>query len=301
MNVKRRDFLKGSLAAGAAMAVAPSLLARNTEQAKPDVWMVHGKGNARLMDKCLEIIKANGGFGRNVKKLALKVNAAWARGPEVGANTHPELVSAFLAGAKNMGINDICVPENPCAPARESFERSGILAAVRASGFDMIDLASRGNHFRKVAIPGGVSLKEVEVAKYFLDADAMVNIPVAKHHGATKLSTAMKNWMGAIKDRKYWHRHNLHQCIADFAAFMKPVWTIVDATRIMMDEGPQGPTDKMKYPELLILSKNQVAADAMAVTLYDYKPEDVLCIKFAAKKGLGPCKVEDINVIKVEI
>lgn len=301
MNVKRRDFLKGSLAVGAAAVVAPSLLAQKAESPKPDVWMVHGKGNARLMNKCLEIIKEHGGFGKNVRKLALKVNAAWARGPEVGANTHPELVSAFLAGVKGMGIKDICVPEHPCTPGRVSFAKSGILAAVRANGFDMIDLGIGKGHFREVTVPDSVPLKKVQVAKYFLDADAMVNIPVAKHHGATKLSTAMKNWMGAIYDRKYWHRNNLHQCIADFAGFMKPVWTIVDATRIMMDEGPQGPTDKMKYPELLILSRNQVAADVMAVTLYDYNPEDVLCIKLAAKKGLGPCRVEDINVIKVEI
>ena len=299
--VERRDFLKFSLAAGAAAALAPSILAEKAEAPKPEVWVIHGKDKEKMMEKCLEIIKSQGGFGKNVKTLALKVNAAWAREPEVGANTDPVLVSSFLAGVKKMGINDIFIPENSCASPKESFPRSGIKEAVEANGFEMIDLKTKGDHYRKVTIPGGESLKEADVAKYFLDADAVVNMPVAKHHGGSKLSMAMKNWMGAVRDRGYWHRNSLHQCIADFAGFMKPTWTIIDATKTMMDKGPQGPSKKMKYPDLLIFSKNQVAADAWASTLFHRLPEEVLYIKLAAQKGLGPLSVEDMIVHKIEV
>jgi len=300
MSVKRRGFLKGSLAATAAAAIAPSLLAAQAEGSKPDVWVIHGKDKEKLMAKCLEIIKSQGGFGKNIKTLALKINAAWAREPETGANTDPVLVSAFLAGVKKMGITDILMPENSCASPKESFTKSGIEEAAKANGVKMIDLKTKGDHFRKVKIPGGESLKDVEVAKYFMDSDAVVNMPVAKHHGGAKLSMAMKNWMGAVKDRGYWHRNNLHQCIADFAEFMKPTWTIIDATKTMMANGPQGPSKNMKYPDLLILSKNQVAADAWASTLFHDSPDNVLYIKLAARKGLGPSRLEDMNIHKIE-
>lgn len=300
-NVKRRDFLKASLITGTATALAPSLLAQKAAEPKPDVWIIHGKDKEKMMAKCLEIIKENGGFGKDVKTLALKVNAAWAREPEVGANTDPVLVSAFLAGIKKMGIADVSIPENSCAAPKDSFSMSGIEAAVEANGFKMINLHAKGSPFKKVTIPGADSLKQAEVAKYFLDADAVVNMPVAKHHGGSKLSIAMKNWMGAVRDRGFWHRNNLHQCIADFAGFMKPAWTIIDATKTMMDKGPQGPSKKMKYPDLLIVSKNQVAADAWAATLFHNLPEEVLYIKLAAQKGLGPCRVEDMEVHRIEV
>lgn len=301
-NVKRRDFLKASLITGTAAAIAPSLLAQEKgATAKPDVWIIHGKDKKKMMEKCLEIIKENGGFGKDVKKLTLKVNAAWARTPEVGANTDPELVSAFLTGVKNMGISDITIPELSCSNPKDSFSMSGIQDAVESCGFKMIDLHVKGSPFKKVEIPEAESLKKVEVAKYFLDADAVVNMPVAKHHGGSTLSIAMKNWMGAVRDRGFWHRNNLHQCIADFAGFLKPTWTIIDATRLMMTKGPQGPSKKMKYPDLLIVSKNQVAADAWAATLFHDSPEKVLYIKLAAQKGLGPSRVEDMEVHKVEV
>lgn len=300
--VKRRDFLKASLITGTTVAIAPSLLAQTEEvAAKPEVWVIHGKDKKKMMEKCLEIIKENGGFGKDVKKLALKVNAAWARTPETGANTDPDLVAAFLAGVKKMGIKNISIPENPCVSYESSFSMSGIQKAAEANGCKMIPLLPKGGHYKKVTIPGAESLKKTEVAKYFLDADAIVNMPVAKHHGGATLSIAMKNWMGAVRDRSFWHRNNLHQCIADFAGFIKPTWTIIDATKTMMDRGPQGPSKNMKYPDLLIVSKNQVAADAWAATLFHDSPEKVLYIKLAAQKGLGPSRVEDIEVHKVEV
>ena len=67
-----------------------------------------------------------------------------------------------------------------------------------------------------------------------------------------------------------------------------------------MANGPQGPSKNMKYPDLLILSKNQVAADAWAATLFHDSPEKVLYIKLAAQKGLGPLSAEDMNIHRIE-
>lgn len=96
----------------------------------------------------------------------------------------------------------------------------------------------------------------MEVSKYFTSPDiSVVNMPVAKHHGGAGLTIAMKNWMGAVKDRGWWHKNNLHQCIADISTLIKPQWTIIDASRIMMDSGPQGPAKELKKPNMIIISK----------------------------------------------
>jgi uncharacterized protein (DUF362 family) len=126
-------------------------------------------------------------------------------------------------------------------------------------------------------------------------------MPVAKDHGATELSIAMKNWMGAVKDRGYWHRNKLHQCIADFATFLQPQWTIVDATRLMLTRGPQGPSRSMKHPDKIVVSQNQVAADAVSSTLFEMSPEKIAYLKLAEKAGLGPIRIKDINVLNAKV
>jgi uncharacterized protein (DUF362 family) len=298
--ITRRSFIKTGALAGAALSLKPTVLFADEKNKKTDVWVIHGEDKKKLMKKCLEIISANGGLGGKKGSLALKVNSAWARTPEEGANTDPILVDEFIKGCKSMGVKKVVLPENPCASAKYAFTKSGILAVAKENGVKMINLAGKSGDFKEVEIPEGKSLKSALVAKEFLDADIVIDMPVAKHHGGATLSIAMKNWMGAVKDRRYWHRNNLHQCIADFCTFMKPDWAIVDATKIMLDKGPQGPTSNMKYPNLLIVSKNQVAADAYSATLFHDIPTKVKYIKYAGQMGLGPVELSEMNIHKVE-
>lgn len=299
--VTRRGFVKvGAVGTTAALA-ASSHPVSAAEPDKVDVWVLHGEDNRKLMKKALEIIQENGWFGPDVKTLALKVNAAWARTPEEGANTHPELMDVFIEGVKKGGVETVLVPENPCNSAKITFDRSGLGAVAKFHKCKMIDLGSDQKSFREVQIPGGKKLKTAEVASEFLDADAVVNMPVAKHHKGATLSIAMKNWMGAIKDRRLWHSTDLHQCIADFSTFMKPAWTLVDATRCMMDSGPQGPAKELKTPHLLILSKDQVAADSYASTIFHDSPYEVKYLKYAEELGSGVVDPNQMKIHKIEV
>lgn len=126
-------------------------------------------------------------------------------------------------------------------------------------------------------------------------------MPVAKHHAATKLTICMKNWMGSVRDRGYWHRNDLHQCIADFSTFMHPNWSIVDATRTMMSRGPQGPTRDLKHPELLVVCPDQVAADSVAAALFHDNPQTVRYLKIAHEMGIGTVDHKNMNIHQVEL
>lgn len=300
-DISRRQFLKITVIGGTALSLAPDSLFSAEKPIKTDVWVIHGKDKARLMRKCLEIIQKNGGFGKSINTLALKVNAAWERTPEEGATTHPTLVGEFIKGCRKAGIKKILVPEHPCHDAKRSFVKSGILREVEKNGGIMLDLGRNQNSFTRVDIPQGKNLKQAEVAGEFLNADVVVNMPVAKHHSGAKLTIAMKNWMGAVRDRGFWHGNNLHQCIADFCTFMKPAWTIVDATRIMMDNGPQGPSKNVRRPDLLIISKDQVAADAYAATLFPTLKDQALYIKLAAEMGIGIADISKMNIKKISV
>ncbi len=298
IDVSRREFIRTGLFGIAALGLSPTLFAR--ENSGVDVWMIEGEDKTALMRECLRVLDANGGFGRGAKTLALKVNAAWARLPEEGANTHPILVDEFIKGCRASGIGSIVVPENPCARAEQSFKRSGILDAVEKNQAKMIAL--KGDDFTSVELPGAKNLKTAKVGRQFLEADAVVNMPVAKHHGGATLTICMKNWMGAVQDRGFWHRNDLHQCIADFSTFMKPRWSIVDATRIMKSRGPQGPSRDMEEPNLLIVSRDPVAADTVTATLFHDAPiAKVKYLSIARAMKIGETDIAKINIHKLSV
>lgn len=298
--ISRRDAIKLGLAGGACLFAGGLELFAEEAAPKVDVWIIHGTDNAKLMAKALEVIQGAGGFGRAVNALALKVNAAWARTPEQGANTNPELVAAFLKGCREFGVKNLSVPEYPCDSAREAFVKSGIYEAVETAGCKMTELGHRSKSFAPTEVPKGKSLTQVEIADEFLKADAVVNMPVCKSHGGAGLSLGMKNWMGAIKDRGYWHKNQLHQCIADFATVFKPSWTVIDATRVMMDRGPKGPSDNTKTPGVLIVSKDQLAADACAAIEFWGSIGKARYLGIAEEMGLGVARLDKMNVRKLE-
>jgi len=296
----RRKFIGMGLAGGATLLFYDHLSFAEAPGG-PDVWVFHGTDKPKLMEACMKVIADHGGFGTDVKKLTLKVHAAWIRTPEQGANTHPALVDTFLKGCRDLGIKELVLPEHPCLDAKLTFPKSGILEAAKNNAARMIDLRAHQDHFKEVDIPKGKRLKKAMVGKDFFETDALVNMPVAKHHGGARLTIAMKNWLGAVLDRGFWHRNNLHQCIADFSTFIKPTWTIVDATRIMLDRGPQGPAKNLKHPNLVILSKNQLAADAYSATLFVKDANEIKHLALARGMGMGVSDFSRIMVHKMEI
>ena len=301
IKLSRREFVKIGALSSAALAARPSTLLAQEIKPKVDVWVFKGPDNRALMEKCMKTLFANGGFGPNAKNVALKVNAAWERTPEQAATTHPELMDVFLEKALASGVT-VVIPENPCHRAEKSFPVSGIQAVADKHDVKMIDLKTDTSSFKEVEISEGKTLKKEKVSREFLEADAVVNMPIAKHHGGGKLTICMKNWMGAVEGRKTWHAKGLHQCIADFSSFMKPTWAIVDATRCMTSKGPQGPSEDMIYPQQVILSKDQVAADMVAALLFHDDPcKAVNYLAIARDMGIGETDIANMNIHRIEV
>ncbi len=301
--LSRRSFVKLSLTGSLVAATGfPFRAAYGAAEDAPEVWILNGSDRRELMQQACRIIRDNGGLGPQVKTLSLKINSAWARKPEVGANTHPALVNEFIKQCKSADVSEVVLPENPCDNPRWAFTRPGTKEAVEDAGGELINLRDQKNSFREQNIPDGKSLKNAQVAKQFFETDTVINMPVAKHHGGTGLTIGMKNWMGAVKDRGFWHRNNLHQCIADFTSLLKADWTIVDATTFMPDSGPKGPSSNLKEPEKLIVSRSPVAADAVTASKVAGKsPSDVGFLRHAQEMELGVIDVNAMNIHRVEV
>ncbi len=300
--LSRRNFVKAGALGSAVLAAGPSALLAESKP-KTDVWVFKGPDNKTLMKKCMETLFANGGFGENVKKVALKPNAMFNRLPEEAAATHPDVVEGFLKAAADNGFKDFILPERfeSSAGKNQLPERNGIGPVLSKYNVKLVPTKSADSHFKTIKIENAKSLKTVEVCTELLEADAVVNIPVAKHHGGAKLTIAMKNWMGVVKDPRWWHQNDLPQCIADFCLFMKPTWTIIDATRCMTSKGPGGPSPDMIYPQQVILSKDQVAADVVAALLFHDDPFGaVKYLAIAKEMKIGETDISNMNIQRID-
>jgi uncharacterized protein (DUF362 family) len=156
--------------------------------------------------------------------------------------------------------------------------------------------------YRSLDIPDGRKIQKWPVYSDALDADVLINIPIAKDHGSTGLSLGMKNLMGLVQDRNSFHSRGLHQCIADLSTALRPQLTVVDAVRILLRNGPTGGNlDDVKQTDTVIASADPVAADAHATTLFGMTGKDIGYIKLAAEMGLGEIDLGKVTVAKVRV
>ncbi|HEY3352392.1 MAG TPA: DUF362 domain-containing protein [Polyangia bacterium] len=300
--ITRRGFLGGAAVAAAGL----PLLGRRraAAAADPDIVDVSGSDPRAMVAAAL---KAFGGIGRFVKKgdhVVLKPNAGFANPSDWATTTNPLVVVAVAQACLEAKAKSVTVLEYPLAGGERCLKRCGLAAALAAVPDVKLRLLAAADDFKKVAVKGGVSLKSVEVAKAVLSADVLISLPQAKAHGQAGVSFGLKNAMGLIWDRKAFHTMlDMQQAIADLARVVKPQLTILDATRALLTNGPQGPGETAVLGRL-VAGRNPVAVDAYGLTLARFNqrqmtPADAKHIEIAAAAGLGPANVAKLKVKKI--
>ena len=139
-----------------------------------------------------------------------------------------------------------------------------------------------------------------------MDADVIINLPVAKSHAATTVSLGIKNLMGLIWDRDYFHKKvDINQAIADLSLAIKPQLTILDASRVLLTGGPSGPGDVAK-PGTLVAGVDPVAIDYFSVGLAawygkKFKGRDVAHIVAAHQRGRGEIDLDKLRIKRSQV
>jgi uncharacterized protein (DUF362 family) len=229
-----------------------------------------------------------GGMDRFVKRgevVLVKPNMAWDRTPEQGADTHPEVVAEVVRLCRGAGARRVIVADNPVHDAARAAERSGIAAAATAAGADFV-LPGRSG-FEWTALGGSV-LTSWDVLSVLSQADRLINVPVAKHHSLCHLTCGLKNHMGLIGGSRGRLHQEIHPALVDLAAAFRPTLTVVDATRVMMRNGPTGGRlEDVAAVNAVGAGTDPVACDAWAARLLGLDPRDVSHLVLAEGRGLG--------------
>lgn len=245
-------------------------------------------------------IKSLGGIEQFVKPgndVIIKPNICVAyHSYEYAATSNPEVVGALVSLCKGTGAKRVRVMDQPFGgTAEQAYSVSGIGDSVRAAGGQMEIMSDI--KFRNTPIPRGVDIKNWPIYSDVLDADVFINLPIAKHHSLARLTLGMKNLMGVIQNRNQIHL-NIGQKLADLSTLIKPSLTVVDCVRTLMTNGPTGGSlSDVKLANTIIASRDIVAADAYAATLFGLTGADIPYVRTGAQMGLGTM---DLNSVKVE-
>jgi uncharacterized protein (DUF362 family) len=245
-------------------------------------------------------LEALGGMGKFVSRgdvVVVKPNIGWDRMPIHAANTNPDVVAAVVKAAYDAGAKKVVVADGSCNDPNRCFQRSGIWRAAYQVGAEVV--LPQEHRFRTMRLKGDV-LDEWPIFTTLVDADKVINVPVAKHHNLAKFTAAMKNWYGVLGGRRNRLHQNIDTSIADLATFMRPTLVVMDAWRVLMRNGPQGGNiDDAKDMHTVIASVDQVAADSFGCTLIGQRPENLPYLAMGEKRGLGTTRWENLRVKEV--
>lgn len=291
--MKRRDFLRlagMTLLAGS----APGL----SEGREPStIAVAEGKDYLQITRN---VISALGGMKKFVKAgdvVVVKPNIGWDRRPEQAANTHPLVVKAIVEECLSAGAKKVKVFDRTCNDPRRCYVNSGVETALK--GMKNVDFKHIENErFKKVQV-NGVFIKEWELYDEALSANVYINVPVAKDHALTRLTLGIKNIMGIMGGNRGFIHREIDQSLADINKAFRTHLTVIDATRILTDNGPQGGSLKdVKVLNKVIASTDIVSADAYATTLFGMKPADLGTTVAAHRSGLGEMDLSKARIVK---
>jgi len=301
-SISRREFLKFMVACGFSTSAGRNLLSlTNFEIIETEFDMAVAQGSSASPTALVQAaIAALGGIELFVKpgdNVIIKPNIVAADySYEYAAYTNPEVVGAITELCVSAGAGRVRMMDRPSSSTCEQvYARSGIGDAVIAAGGQpevMSDIK-----YRKVDIPEGRDISSWTVYGDVLDADVVINVPIAKHHSLSKLTLSMKNLMGVITQRNKFHR-KLGQRLADLSSLIRPTLTIMDAVNILMARGPRGGNlSNVKQMNTIIASQDFVATGAYAATFFDLTGADIDALRLGAEMGLGTL---DLGSLKIE-
>ncbi len=324
----RRRFLttSGAAAVGAALwaagcggeptAEAPPLPERRTASPSPietggqspadqpppasaGLAVARGDDPARTTTAALAALGGMSAFVRRGDDVVIKPNiCSGAHPPEYAATTNPDVVGTLVALCREAGAGSVRVMDSPFgSPADEAYRVSGIAAATEQAGGEMVFMSPA--RFQRFEIPEGRDLTEWDIYRDILTCDVLIDVPIAKDHGLSRLTLGGKNLLGVILDPGQLHT-NIGQRTADLVSVCRPTLTVVDAVRILVANGPTGgDLGDVERRDTVIASPDIVAADSYAATLFGLEGGDIPYVRAAYDMGLGEMDLERVDVRSV--
>ena len=244
-----------------------------------------------------------GGIERFVGKddvVLLKPNVAFDRPPSLGATTHPDAIEAVAKLCRKAGAREILIADNPINHPEGCFFKSGIQKAAAQVGAELV--LPRPDAFEPLRIDGEVLSTWPFFYQPFEKATKVIGIAPCKDHNLCSASLTMKNWYGLLGGQRNQFHQQIHGIVSDFPRMIEPTLVLLDATRMLVRNGPTGGSLSDVAPgHTLVAGTDMVAVDTFGCTLLGRDPDRVEYLRRAESRNLGTTRWKELNWREVQI
>jgi uncharacterized protein (DUF362 family)/ferredoxin len=232
-------------------------------------------------------------FPERNQKILIKPNLGCHRRSTTGATTDLRTLSHLIRMLQEEGYSDIVVGEG----AMVGYIKIGILDFLgvrelcKKLGVQLIDLN------KDKSIPMKLETnKSIRISRTVLESK-VINLAKLKTHVLTKVTLGIKNLMGCVVgfDKREVHLANLDRGLASLIKIIQPDFTIIEGIIAMEGRGPVAGTPVES--NLMIASKNVLAADIIGSRIMDFDPMRIRHIQYAISMGIGPRRIDEIDVV----
>jgi uncharacterized protein (DUF362 family) len=267
----------------------------------PKMSIVRGQNRVASLRMALKSLGGIEAFINKGDRVLLKVNAAFASPAMLSATTHPQIVSEMTRLCYHAGAASVIVTDNPINDPASCFALSGIADAARGAGARVS--LPKNDAFKHLTIPNAKLIRNWPVLYGPLKGiNKIIGTAPVKDHHRSGASMVMKNWYGLLGGRRNIFHQDINTIIVELAMMVRPSLVILDGTTSMMTNGPTGGSlSDLKETNTMIVSTDQVAADAFGATLLERPLNDLLFIKKAEAAGVGTTDYHSLNPVMAEV
>jgi len=248
------------------------------------------QGDAKQMLR--KAIDGIGGIQHYIKPddiVLVKPNVAFDRSPNLGATSNPDvledLINILLVDCK---AREVRVADNPIESPADCFAKSKIrLATERAGGRVYLP---DSNSFKMLHTPGAALIEDWWFFyRPFTNVDKVIGLSPVKDHNLCHASMGIKNWYGLLGGTRNQFHQDINGIVSDLAIMLKPTFTILDGTRVLMQNGPTGgDPSNVKAGDAILAGTDPVSLDAWAFEhLLERGREYPKYLAMAEEKGAG--------------
>lgn len=237
-------------------------------------------------------------FAKKGENILLKPNILVGDTPEKCVTTNPAVFKAVIEILISAGVNVTYGDSPAIGKTSKAAKKAGLARVADEFNIKLADFKTGIDVF----FDKGIQNRRFTIAKAVFDADGVISLPKLKTHGLEKFTGAIKNQFGCVPGVLKGEFHlklpgadDFAKMLVDLNKFVDPRLYIMDGIYGMEGNGPRGGTPKKM--NILLLSSDPVALDAIVCRLIKLNPEYVPTIRYGYQAGMGSFLKDEIELM----
>ncbi len=267
----------------------------------PLLAVARGSDRGKLLDRALDLLGGLDAFVKPGDRVLLKVNAAFASPPALGATTHPDTLRALIRRCRAAGAREIVVADNPINDPVTCFRLSGLAEVAEQEGVRLV--LPQPAQFSPCTLAGGRLIRDWPTFTGALaGVTKLIGVAPLKDHHRSGASMTLKNWYGLLGGRRNVFHQDIHGIITELAQLVRPTLVVLDGTAAMVTNGPTGGSSAdLKATRTLIAGTDPVAVDAYGAGLLERTVADLAFLGLAEQAGAGTTDFRSLKPREAEV